>query len=577
MTQTLPVEAALEPAPPPKTDLFRAIYPGFEIRDAGEQADGFLAILSGHFAVFDEWTEICSEYEGHFLERVCRGAFKKTFQEQAQRMKVLFQHGFDPTVGRKPLGPILKLEEDEVGAAYEVGLIDTVYNRDLLPGLRTAGLYGASFRFSMIQEAFVRRPAASPRNPDRLPERSLKEVKVVEFGPVTFPAYLGATAGARSITDEIRELAAIQPAGDRQAGPPARGNPTSEEEISQEVRDRIVIGERREARRYDRIVAAINQAVWVMEPNALQTLLDIVAERHGGYRASQEEIAERIGVRQEPDPVPDESTVAVIRVHGTIAPRAEEIENSSSSGVGIDRVLSEFRAAMADPAKTAVMLDIDSPGGAAQGIPEAFAEIRTAKDKTVVAQVTGMAASGALWLASAADEIVVTPSGQMGSVGAYVAHQDLSEQMAMKGIKTTFVYAGKYKIERNPFEPLSDDAKADMQERVDEVYDDFVAALAKGRDTKVATVRSDFGQGRMLTAKKAVAVGMADTIATFQETVARLEKESVTRSERADGEPEDAPVVEAAETETPHPDETGRSVPSEPLTEEEWRAWISRI
>ncbi|MCZ7538257.1 MAG: hypothetical protein M5T61_21520 [Acidimicrobiia bacterium] len=157
------------------------------------------------------------------------------------------------------------------------------------------------------------------------------------------------------------------------------------------MRDRIVLGERREARRYDRIVAAISTAVWVMEPNALQTLLDIVAERHGGYRASREEIQERIGIRQEPDLIPAESKVAVIRVHGTIAPRAEDIENSSSTGVGIDRVLSEFRAALADPEKTAVMLDIDSPGGAAQGIPEAFAEIRAAKGKPVVAQVTGMA------------------------------------------------------------------------------------------------------------------------------------------------------------------------------------------
>jgi hypothetical protein len=83
-----------------------------------------------------------------------------------------------------------------------VPLLDTSYNRDLIPGLQ-AGLYGASFRFAVMQEEFDSKPKRSDHNPTGLPERTITEAKVREFGPVTFPAYAGATAGLRSMTDEF--------------------------------------------------------------------------------------------------------------------------------------------------------------------------------------------------------------------------------------------------------------------------------------------------------------------------------------------------------------------------------------
>jgi phage head maturation protease len=94
------------------------------------------------------------------------------------------------------------LSEDETGARYTVPLFDTSYNRDLVPGLR-AGAYGASFRFRVTREAFNRTPEPSAYNPDGLPERTIQEASVSEFGPVTFPAYAGATAGVRSLTDDF--------------------------------------------------------------------------------------------------------------------------------------------------------------------------------------------------------------------------------------------------------------------------------------------------------------------------------------------------------------------------------------
>lgn len=190
-------------ARPPQESLIRGVFP-LELRDA---EGGGMPVLCGHFAVFDRWTEIDSAWEGQFMESISPGAFKKTIQENRQSMRCLFQHGKDPGIGDKVLGPIAELREDDEGAYYEVPLLDTSYNRDLLPGLEK-GLYGASFRFSVVKESMNQRPERSDWNPDGLPERKVQETRLREFGPVTWPAYEDATAGIRSLTDDfiIRQL-----------------------------------------------------------------------------------------------------------------------------------------------------------------------------------------------------------------------------------------------------------------------------------------------------------------------------------------------------------------------------------
>ena len=92
----------------------------------------------------------------------------------------------------------------------------------------------------------------------------------------------------------------------------------------------------------------------------------------------------------------------------------------------------------------------------------------------------------------------------------------------MKGVKVNLISAGKYKTEGNPFEPLSEEAREQIQKRVDEYYDMFVAAVARNRSVSRSDVRGGFGQGRMVGAKEAVASGMADRVATLDETISRL-------------------------------------------------------
>lgn len=188
---------------PPRDNLIRAVAaPRIELR-ADTNGDAGPPVMSGHFAVLNTWTEINSMWEGNFLERFAPGSFKKTIREQRDKMKVLFQHGMDPVLGDKPLGPIRELKEDGEGAYYEVPLLDAPYVREnVLPGLE-ADLYGASFRFKVMREEWVDEPDPSDDNPRGLPERTVKEAQVAEFGPVTFPAYDAATAGVRSLTDDF--------------------------------------------------------------------------------------------------------------------------------------------------------------------------------------------------------------------------------------------------------------------------------------------------------------------------------------------------------------------------------------
>jgi HK97 family phage major capsid protein/HK97 family phage prohead protease len=174
-----------------------------------QRADGKdgMPVMEGHFSMFDNWYQINSAFEGKFLERIAPGSFKKTFNDDASRknagdkIKCLLEHGHDYTVGDKPLGVPRSLSEDGDGARYEVPLLDTSYVRDLVPAL-DAGAYGSSFRFRVLQDEWVEEPERSDSNPDGIPERTIREVRVMEFGPTMFPANTSATAGMRSTTDD---------------------------------------------------------------------------------------------------------------------------------------------------------------------------------------------------------------------------------------------------------------------------------------------------------------------------------------------------------------------------------------
>jgi capsid assembly protease len=179
------------------------------------------------------------------------------------------------------------------------------------------------------------------------------------------------------------------------------------------------------------------------------------------------------------------------------------------------QIRASVRRALGDPNVKTVDLLIDSPGGSVLGLPETADAIHAAnRVKPVRAFVTGIAASAAYWLASQASTITLTPSGEVGSVGVLDLHADISKALDNAGVKLTAVTAGPHKTERAPFTPLTEDAIAHMQVGVDRWYGDFLGAIRRGRSARISST-GNYGGGRMLSAREALAAGLVDFVSSF--------------------------------------------------------------
>lgn len=210
---------------------------------------------------------------------------------------------------------------------------------------------------------------------------------------------------------------------------------------------------------------------------------------------------------------------AVIPLLGTVAKRMNML-SEISGGTSTEMVGAQIRQAVADPSVRKVILQIDSPGGSVYGVQELADEIYSLRDqKPIVAVADDLAASAAYWIGSAASEFVVTPSGEVGSIGVVAMHVDYSDALEQEGVKVSYIHAGDHKVEGNPYQPLSDDARGFMQQRVNEYYDAFTAAVARHRGVRRSTVIEQFGGGRVYGAEQAKSLGMVDRIATLADVI----------------------------------------------------------
>lgn len=280
------------------------------------------------------------------------------------------------------------------------------------------------------------------------------------------------------------------------------------------------------------LLAAFYATPWALALDAFSAAESILLRWADGTRLSAEQIGAAIGdapeaaaARRAAAQAASGRGVAVVPVYGVLAHRAYAVANTSKPLTSTEALAAQFRAAAADPEVGTIIMDVDSPGGSVFGVQElgdVLADIRQHSGKRLVAVANNTAASGGYWIASQAEELVITPSGMVGSIGVIVPHSDTSAMKERLGVRTEYITAGRYKSESHADGPLTDDHRAHLQGMVDAYYDAFTKAVAKGRGVPVSTVRGEaFGEGRMRLASEAVAAGMADRVGTLDNTIAR--------------------------------------------------------
>lgn len=283
--------------------------------------------------------------------------------------------------------------------------------------------------------------------------------------------------------------------------------------------------------KHSALLTAVLTTPWAILPVKLQAILGVVHRHLSGEKLPPEEVAAIVGEAQaaRSAAAPAQNNIAILPLFGTIFPRAN-LMTEMSGATSAERWGKLFAQAVADSNVSAIVIDVDSPGGAVSGVDELSSQIFKARgSKPIVAVANHLAASAAYWLATAADELVVTPSGEVGSIGVFAAHENYAEALKAEGIEVTLISAGKFKTEGNPYGPLTDEARAMIQDRVNDYYDAFTKAVARNRGVSVEGVRDGFGEGRVVGAKEAVRLGMADRIETINDTVARLGRSVGTR------------------------------------------------
>ena len=221
------------------------------------------------------------------------------------------------------------------------------------------------------------------------------------------------------------------------------------------------------------------------------------------------------------EPKPPAAGVLVLPVRGAIVPRGSWLSRALG-WTALDGLRAQLRAAVADPGISAIVLDVDSPGGLVEGLAETAELLRALRDvKPIMAISNALCASAAYYMAAQASEVWATVDSMTGSIGTVLVHAEFSKALEAEGIAVTVIRSPEGKFQGNEFEALAPETRARFQEFADNFTAQFVADVAKGRGVTGAKVGKDFGRGDVLLAKEALAAGMVDKIGTLDQVIAR--------------------------------------------------------
>jgi signal peptide peptidase SppA len=239
-------------------------------------------------------------------------------------------------------------------------------------------------------------------------------------------------------------------------------------------------------------------------------------------------------------PYPVMDGIAVIEISGMLIHRGSWIGQSSGQ-TSYEGIGAQIEAAARDPSIRAVALEIDSFGGEVAGVFDLADRIRTVRaTKPVWAFVAEHALSAGYALASQADRILLPRTGAVGSIGVVVMHADLSGQLDQDGMRITLVHSGQHKIDGNPYAPLPEAVRDDIQREIDVLRVLFAETVAAGRAGRLSQEAALATEATTYRGAEAVTAGLADEVtdlargfAAFRQSLGGMSSFSTLRAPRA--------------------------------------------
>jgi protease-4 len=184
-----------------------------------------------------------------------------------------------------------------------------------------------------------------------------------------------------------------------------------------------------------------------------------------------------------------------------------------------DTIIEQLIAFRKDSRIKAIILKINSPGGGVGPSQEIYSETRrTAKTKHVIASFGSLGASGAYYIASAADEIVANPGTLTGSIGVLMEFIRIEELLKKIGINMEVIKSGEFKDIGSPNREMTERERRILKDLIEDIRDQFVTAVAQGRNIPKEKVL-ELADGRIFSGREAKELGLVDHLGNFQDAV----------------------------------------------------------
>lgn len=227
-----------------------------------------------------------------------------------------------------------------------------------------------------------------------------------------------------------------------------------------------------------------------------------------------------------------QGSVGVVKIEGNLIKGEANAIYQYFGLQGYDNIKAALVEAVMDKDAESIMLYVDSGGGSVAGVRDTAQFIKTVGKVKPIYAYSEFAASAAYWLASASDHIITSETGINGSIGVLRIHTEYSKEDEKYGITTTVLRAGKYKALLNPHEPLSEEAKAQAESMLEDLYAMFVTDVAENLGTTYTNVDRNMAQGKEFLGVRGKEVGIVHEIGTLETALAYGEKIKPTKNDK---------------------------------------------